>query len=186
MVDDVQFSSEIASNDAINAKDFQPYTPAPTTTTTTTTIAAVNVSEEDGSPDDPQDPTTTTNNITTITTTADNTTSTSNVTKVDGSVGQNCGENIHEKEYCESVDLSETFDGTLKSPGVTTILHSVKYEEAKDFNSSESEKCFPIGNMTTIINTHLYNLMSYIHTFLHRQVHNSIHSDSNPHILQIY
>ncbi len=56
MVDDVQFSSEIASNDAINAKDFQPYTPAPTTTTTTTNIAAVNVSEEDGSPNDPKPP----------------------------------------------------------------------------------------------------------------------------------
>ena len=173
MVDDVQFSSEIASNDAINAKDFQPYTPVPTTTTTTTTttIAAVNV---DGSPDDPQAPTAATN---TITTTADNTTTTTSiVTKVDGSVGQNCRESIHDEEYCESVDLSQTFDGTLNSPGVPTTSHSVEYEEDKDFNSSESEKCSPIGDLTTSIHTHSSNL---------RHVQNSIYTDNNPHILRI-
>ena len=142
--DDVPPSSEISSNDdAINAKEVQPFSPTPPTTTTSVTNTTT---------------TTTDDNITTTITTT--------VIKVDCSVGQNCGDSIHDVENSESVEVPQTFDGTSNSPGVASTLHSVNHEvEAKDFNSPESGKSSPIGDLIRIFHT------CYAYIFFYTYIH---------------
>ena len=169
-VEDMQSSAaEVSCSDAINAEDVHPSPPIPITSTTT---AAVDLSDEDGSSgptEDPLAPTTTTS-----------TSTTNNVTKMDGQVSQNHGDelsSIHDDENSESVDLSQTFGSVLdlNSPGVTSsTIHSVDSAEAKiDFNS-ENEKSPSIGGTATIISTNPYILLynTYItymkpHTYIH-------------------
>ena len=155
-VEDMHSSAaEVSCSDAINAEDVHPSPPIPITSTTT---AAVDLSDEDGSSgptEDPLAPTTTTTSTST----------TNNVTKMDGQVSQNHGDelsSIHDDENSESVDLSQTFDGVLdlNSPGVTSsTMHSIDYAETKiDFNS-ENEKSPSIGGTATIISTNPYILL---------------------------
>ncbi len=120
-VEDMQSSvKEVSFSDAINAEDVHPSPPIPIISATT---AAVDLSDEDGSSgptEDPQAPTTTTTINTDATTIS---TTNNNVTKMDGSVCQNHGDelsSIHDDENSESVDLPQTYDGVLdlNSPGV--------------------------------------------------------------------